>query len=305
MRNVDRARGCLIGLAIGDALGAPVEFKSPQQIRNEYGPEGVTELTGGGVLGWKPGEYTDDTQLALVLAHSLVRTNRQQRVIGLDIDDFGRGLVEWLNSKPRDVGMTIGRALYRLKWENVPASESGDPHPDSQSNGAVMRVAPLALLWHRPQHLKHLLEDATFSAYPTHRALIPIQSCKIFCQALTECIQRGTFDPLKIPTEQEWAYTIDKHNLKNNYKPQNTGWAVTTVLDAFHYVQTTSSFEEAVKQAVNNGGDADTVGAVTGALAGAKYGLEAIPDNWLHSIKDSIEILALAEVLFYLAENYI
>ncbi len=301
---LDRARGSILGLVTGDALGSTVEFTSPEQIKARYGPAGQTEMRGGGPFNWAVGDYTDDGQMMFCLLESLVETNRQ-KLSGLDVADLGRRFMDWYDSSPADMGITTRQALARLK-NGVSASLSGDTDPNNQANGAVMRCSPVAVLWHSPTRRSELVRDSLLSATPTHRSAIAAGACVVANVMIAELINGSTFETALVQTKAsagpEWQTELAKWENEGRPYRGNTGWALSTVLTALHCINTTRTFEEAVIKAVNGGSDADTVGAVTGEIAGALYGLSVIPDRWLKVLKDREKFVNLAAQLFQLGE---
>ena len=306
--SLDRAIGTLIGLTTGDALGSTVEFEDRATIFRRYGPSGQTEMRGGGPFGWQIGQYTDDGQMMMCLLNSLVTTNAAPAADPprLDVDDLGRRFVAWLNSNPPDVGNTVAAALGRLK-AGTPARLAGDDNSQSQANGAVMRCAPVAVLWANPGRRAELIRDSLLSAAPTHRSPIAAGACVVVNLMIAGFINGLDFEEaFKVALQQadpEWQSLLTAWDAKGRPREGNTGWAVSTVLTALHCLYTTASFEEAVIKAVNGGGDADTIGAVTGELAGAFYGYEAIPARWLAVLQDRQEIVNLARTLFELGRQ--
>jgi ADP-ribosyl-[dinitrogen reductase] hydrolase len=302
---LDRAKGSILGLMAGDALGSTVEFTSAYEIKARFGPQGQTEMRGGGAFNWPIGAYTDDSQMMLRLLESLVTTNRDTRS-GLDVDDLGRRFVAWYDSRPPDMGITTRQALLRLK-NGVPAALSGDPDPDSQANGAVMRCSPVAVLWHNPGQRAGLIRDSLLSAAPTHRSTIAAGACVVVNMVIAGLISGDDFETaltqVKAGAGPEWQAELEQWDKAGRPHRGNSGWALSTVLTALHCVQTTASFEEAVVKAVNGGDDADTVGAVTGEIAGALYGLSAIPDRWLKVLQDREKFIELATKLFEIGER--
>ncbi len=303
--SLDRARGSVLGLVAADALGSTVEFTSPEQIKQKFGPAGQTEMRGGGLLNWAVGDYTDDSQMMLCLLESLVETNRET-FTGLDVADLGRRFVAWYDSHPPDIGLTVSNALARLK-SGTPAAFSGDANPESQANGAVMRCAPVGVLWHRPAQRFELVRDSLLSAAPTHRSPVAAGACMVVNVMIAELISGQTLETAlaqaRAAANPEWQKVLDEWNAAGRPHRGNSGWALSTVLTALHCIITTSTFEEAVIKAVNGGDDADTVGAVTGEIAGALYGYSAIPARWLKVLKDREKFIELATELFGIGEN--
>lgn len=309
---LDRATGSIVGLAVADALGSTVEFTYPDEIFALYGPQGQTEMRGGGrYFNWEVGEYTDDGQMMMCLLESLVATNQAHRtklsIAGLDVDDLGRRFVGWLNTKPKDIGSTTFAALKRLRDDGIPASLSGDPNPQAQANGAVMRCAPVGVLWNNPYYRTYLIRDSLLSAVPTHRSPVGMGACVIVNTMIAEFINGADFETALTAAvraaEGEWHAILVKWEQEGRPHRGNSGWAVSTVLTALHCLYTTNSFEAAVVKAVNGGDDADTVGAVTGELAGAFYGASAIPARWTAVLKDHARMVELAQTLFEISER--
>lgn len=300
----DRAVGSVVGLATGDALGSTVEFMSAAEIISRYGPRGHTEMRGGGSFGWEVGEYTDDGQTMMCLLESLVETN-SEKLVGLDVHDLGRRLLAWFEAEPKDIGITTRNSLLRLRT-GIPADQSGDDNPESQANGAVMRCAPVSVLWHRPEHRVELLRDSRLSAAPTHRSRIAWGACPVVNVMIAEFINGSNFDTaLNAAIEganDAWQPILTQWNEAGRPRHNNSGWAIATVLTSLNCLYTTDSFEDAVIKAVNGGDDADTVGAVTGQLAGAFYGYASIPERWVDVLKDQYKLITLTKSLFKLAE---
>ena len=301
---LDRAIGAFLGMAVADALGSTVEFMSPTLIRARYGSH--RDMRGGGALGWEVGQYTDDTQMAVCLARSLIRSYDESGTPGLDVDDLGREFVRWLESRPKDIGNTTRAALSRLQ-RGTRAALSGIADRDAQANGAVMRGAPIALLWHRPDHRPYLRHDSLMQSYPTHRNSIAAGAAVVVNSVIAHLIQGGDLDAaIDAAIDQanpEWVEFLRIWNAQGRPHRGNSGWAVSTVLTALHCVCTTNSFEDAVIQAVNGGDDADTVGAVTGMIAGARYGADAIPARWLTPLENRGFLTEAARTLFMMTER--
>lgn len=258
---LDRAIGALIGLAVDDALGTTLEF----QGRDRHGEH--RDMTGGGPFQLEPGQWTDDTATALALADSLLRMQR------FDARDFANCLVSWWREGDFsctgtcfDIGATTRGAL--ASFERTDDPYSGSTSESAAGNGSIMRLAPAVLfaLDDRDAMLRAniLGLDVDFGA---HRSKVD--------PALL-----GLVDRVYLGKERSEIYS--------------SGYVVDTLEAAAWSVETTSTFEDALVLAVNLGGDADTVGAVAGQLAGAKYGLSAIPQRWLSSLawREGIERVA-------------
>lgn len=288
-RERDRYLGALLGLAVGDALGAQVEFM-PQ---GSFPP--VAEMKGGGPHRLGPGEWTDDTAMALCLAESLLEK-------GFDPLDQMRRYLLWYRegyNSPKgycfDIGITTRRALERFLRTGDPFS--GPEEESAAGNGSLMRLAPVALAYARSPRL---LEYARLSARTTHGARAALESTEVLAWLLEGALRgRPKAELLALkpfrgrPLHPDVAEVVEGSFWR---RAQGEGYAPRTLEAALHAFAHTESFEEGMLLAVNLGEDADTVGAVYGQLAGAYYGRGAIPERWLKPLylRERIEELAFA-----------
>jgi ADP-ribosylglycohydrolase len=295
---LERFRGCLLGLAAGDALGTTLEFQTP----GTFSP--LDDMLGGGPFGLQPGQWTDDTSMALCLAASLV-----ERQTFDPLDQMQR-YVRWyrqgyMSSTGRcfDIGNTVREALARFERTQEPYSGSSDPY--SAGNGSLMRLAPVVLFYSdNPAQAIHYAGE---SSRTTHAAPAAIDACRYFAALLIGALQGAKksdlLSPFFTPTLQPdyWqAYplapeieTIASGSFKQRQPPEikGSGYVVHSLeaaLWAFHHSQ---SFEHGCLMAVNLGDDADTTGAIYGQIAGAYYGENAIPWKWREklALRDKIE----------------
>ena len=288
----ERFIGTLLGAAVGDALGGPVEFMTAQEIANRYGT--VREMIGGGSYNWKGGEYTDDTSMMLCIAESLAI--RQ----GYYPEDMARRFVAWYNkSNPKNIGGTTREALTRL-CENVPLWRSGVR--EKPTNGSVMRCAPLSLMYYRNEEA--LVEASREISAITHSHPEAELSC-IFINVMIARLLMGASKKAAYAYATEKTKGIDRDFVKryigSSYNPEpSKGLAVNTLLLATGSFLAAKSFEEAVVRAVNLGGDADTTGEVAGALAGAYFGRQGIPRRWSTKLnpRPAKHFVKLGEMLF-------
>jgi ADP-ribosyl-[dinitrogen reductase] hydrolase len=305
----DRFRGCLVGLAVGDALGGPVEFMSRFEIAEQHGG-GVRKMIGGGWLRLKPGETTDDTAMATALAESIVACGE------VDVDDVARRYVVWLGSKPKDVGNLTRLALRAWqKGLTVPAAALGAHRQTggkSAGNGTIMRCAPIALRY--AYNERRLVDASRDEALITHfdacawsgsvALNLLIKHClggTSFNTALKTVMQRVQREP-KFASEILHMLQTVRPTMHGDTLP-TTGYVVDTLRIAVWAMLGSDNFEQAVTAAVNLGGDADTQGAVTGALAGAYWGYGAIPQHWLEPLHGHDYLIELADKLLDLAER--
>ena len=284
----DRRRGALIGLAVGDALGAAVEFKSP----GSFTP--VADYRSGGPHRLEAGEWTDDTSMALALADSIATA-------GWDLKDQADRYVQWwktgkysVNGRCFDIGITTCSALGKFVSEKNVLT-SGDRSEQASGNGSIMRLAPVPIRYSHfyPNKIKEISRFAEESSLPTHASEQCVSACRYLATVLAALIQgedRGDvlspdwkllqlLDDIKPlhPLIQEVA----QGSFRQKQPPiiQGSGWVVKSLeasLWAFHEADT---FEEAVLKAVNLGDDADTTGAICGQLAGAYWGESSIPES--------------------------
>lgn len=277
--HLDRALGCLLGLAVGDAVGTTVEFLP----RGGFAP--VTDMVGGGPFRLEPGQWTDDTSMALCLAESLLHEP------DLDPHDLMRRFLRWLEQGENastgrcfDIGRTTLSALSHFRRTGEPMA--GSTRADAAGNGSVMRLAPVALRWWR--------EPARAEA---------VDGCALLCRILHAAIAGVGRDALTVAPDPDWApairaLTAGSWRGKAEQEIQSTGYVVHTLEAALWAFEQASSFEEAILAAVNLGHDADTVGAVCGQIAGAVWGLSGIPEGWRRRLWDGARIEALAARLY-------
>ncbi len=273
----DRLRAAALGAALGDALGMPLEFGPAQPLTAL-----VREMHSGRL---PAGSFTDDTEMALALAESLLAFNP------LNPQDLADRFVSWLGHNPPDVGNQTYHILNRMRqgldWEAA-SLESVQRNPNSSGNGSVMRCWPVALA--RCTQPQELIEESRLQSRVTH----PAQDCEDACALVNMMIRELAFgaSPQQALDSALEAVSVSAQALEMLRRaPQqpreavaNSGWVLHTLESAVWGLMTTHSFEEAVVQVANLGGDADTAAAVTGALAGAAYGLDAVPPRWRNAL---------------------
>lgn len=291
-RWMDRFAGAMLGLACGDAVGGTSEFLE----RGSFAP--VTDMVGGGICELEPGQWTDDTSLAMCLAESLVACEVFDPVDQLEryLSWYRRG---YWSAKPYcfDIGQTTEHAIKLFEQTRQP--RCGPTDAISAGNGSVMRLAPVVLRYFPSE--ADVLHYAAESSRTTHGAELAIEGCRLLAYALLRLLKGcpkgacldGSPQQIVLPKLRQIA---DGTFLKKpRSRIQSSGFVVHTLEAAFWCLHRSESFEEAILLAANLGDDADTVGAVTGQLAGAHYGASGIPPRWLNQLhrRTDIETLAL------------
>ena len=262
----DKVKGMLWGLVVGDCLGSPIQFT--EMDAHPY----ITEMVPCKVFNTPAGYWTDDSSMAFCIMESIVRTG------GYDLKDIARNFVRWHDdgfwsslSHSFDVGYATESAIRQIKQGFL---RNGTE--DSQGNGSIMRFAPSLLMKHgqTDNRILHEISDLTHNSQKV----------------------RETIDLLASICEEHLSgHRSVRASYKNRDEVNNSGWAVSTLQAALWAFETTDSFEGALIAAVNLGGDADSIGAVCGQIAGAYYGFEAIPDHWLNAVKDHDKVNTLIE----------
>lgn len=298
----DRYRGVLLGTACGDALGGPVEFVNRSDIEARF-PSGVREFVGGGWLDLDPGEITDDTQQTLILCRAL-------NADGLDLVAFGEGLLEWFRSAPKDIGNTTVVALRALAAGASPResgaialAERGER--GGAANGAVMRCAPIALRYRTdPAGLVQMSLD---SARVTHAESRAAWGTVAVNQALVHLLSGGDIAdaPAAAVAGIPDARVVDavlSAGAMSRDEVGAGGYVLDTVGAAFWALANFPTAEEIIVQGVSLGDDADSTGAVAGALAGAAFGCDALPGRWRERVQYRDELTEQADRILALSE---
>lgn len=292
---LERARGSLLGLAVGDAVGTTVEFRS----RDSFAP--LTDMVGGGPFGLQPGEWTDDTSMALCLATSLLETGR------FDARDQMERYLRWrdegyLSSNGRcfDIGMTVSAALNRYRATGDPFSGSTDRF--SAGNGSIMRLAPVPLFYWSDE--AEAIRMSGESSRTTHGADECVDACRYFGLLLLRALNGlskeailAEGEPSLVSAPAIRAIAAASYRGKTRDEIRGSGYVVASLEAALWCFATTDSFENAILAAANLGDDADTTAAVCGQIAGAFYGESGIPSRWLDRLVMVGEIRQLADQL--------
>lgn len=293
---------CLLGLACGDALGTTLEF-------TERGSqEHHTDITGGGVFKLKAGEWTDDTSMALCISKSLQEDGFSLKG---QIDNY----VKWMrhgylssNGRCFDIGVTTSNAIKQYLHLENPKAGSKEIH--HSGNGSIMRLAPIPIYFY--QNINKTIQYSAESSLTTHGSPECIESCMLLGAILNLFINN-----INNESKKELIFNSNLESILNLKEPKviqllngdswlklkyeelpNTGYVIDTLISALWCLYYSKDFEEALILAVNLCGDADTIGAVCGQLAGAYYGYDQIPNHWISIIKESTYIQKEAYSLF-------
>ncbi len=298
----DRFQGCLLGLAVGDALGTTLEFRPPGTF------EPIDDMVGGGPFRLEPGQWTDDTSMALCLAESLLECG------GFDAADQMQRYVRWwregyMSSTGScfDIGNTVSAALARFLEDGDPYAGSTDPY--SAGNGSLMRLAPVPMYY--ATDATEAIAMAAESSRTTHQAKEAVDACRYFAGLLVGALRGVDKDTLMspgyCPVEGLWERKplAEKiaHVADGSFKDRNPpdirgmGYVVASLEAALWAFHRSDTFREGALLAVNLGDDADTTGAIYGQIAGAHYSVESIPVLWRHRLTMSTEITAMTNSL--------
>ncbi len=282
---LDRYRGCMIGLAVGDAVGTTLEFKKP----GTFIP--IDDMTGGGQFNLRAGEWTDDTAMTLCLAESLVESK------GMSARDQMKRFVRWyrqghLSSHGEcvSIGNTVRQAIESFERNDDPFA--GPTNEANSGTGSLMRIAPIALYFRTTP--AEAIAHASDASRTTHGSRACLDACRYFTALLIGALEGKTREELLAPRFEpvpglwsdhpleERIDAIAQGSYKGKMPPQIRGdgfvvHALEAVLWAFHRA---TDYRHGLLQVVNLGEDADTTGCIYGALAGAHFGVDAIPDRW-------------------------
>ncbi|WP_435364371.1 ADP-ribosylglycohydrolase family protein [Haloarchaeobius sp. DYHT-AS-18] len=304
---VARARGTLLGLACGDALGRPVEFNSPASIESQHGR--LDEMVGYGTHNQPAGTVTDDTDMLLCIARSLAETGE------FDGHDVAERFLDWYESGPFDIGIMTAQSIRAFRdgaaWDEAgrqvwEASAEGS----NAGNGSVMRCVPHALAFgHDPDRLVAVSRESSAITHADPRctwgcALLNLVVADLVrndpepLAALDAGLDRVRDDaPAELVEAAEAVPTLDAGDL------QNTGYVVTTVQAGLYHGLRADSAEDAIVDAVAMGGDTDTIGAVAGAVAGARFGASGLPGDWVDTVTVAADCRDLADALLALSRD--
>jgi ADP-ribosyl-[dinitrogen reductase] hydrolase len=293
---ISRARGALLGLAVGDAIGTTVEFKP----RGSFKP--LTDMVGGGPFNLQAGQFTDDTSMALCLAASLMEK-------GFDLHDQITRYTRWAregymssNGRCFDIGIATRGALQRFQRSANPLAGSTDPH--SAGNGCIMRLAPVPIRYQDAPELA--LRYSAEQAQTTHQAPECLAASRLFGEILVRALQDQGKEAVltphvlagKLPVKLD-AIGQGRYRSKGRDAIRGTGYVVDSLEATLWCFEQTDNFRDCVLMAANLGDDADTTAAQAGQIAGAFYGESGIPAEWLDKLAMMQAIRGMADALAY------
>ena len=308
MDTVERYKGSLLGLATGDALGAPIEFLPPGSFPK------LEDMIQGGTFNLEKGQWTDDTSMALCLAMSLIEKK------GFDPADQMEKFLKWYREGYMsstgfcfDTGRTTSGAIR--KFEETRKPYCGTNNPKQAGNGSIMRLAAVPLFYAKTP--EEAIEKSGESSKTTHGAETCIDACRylgaLIIGAVNGVDKEELLSERYSPVKGYWEKhplnklinEIASGSFKNKEPPEirGSGYVVKSLEAALWAFYNSKSFKDGCLLAVNLGDDADTTAAVYGQLAGAFYGKEGIPANWLENLTYRKEIESMAEKLFSLGNS--
>lgn len=272
----DRAVGAYLGLAVGDALGATVEFMTPNEIRTSFGVH--RSVCGGGWLRLRPGQVTDDTTMSLALGEAILTRGRLSARVAAEAFDA------WMRTRPVDIGNTVRRGIlhYRSKGAcSVPVSahEAG--------NGACVRALPVALATYG-KPVQEVQAAALAQAHVTHNNPLSDAGTLAVVAMLQEALGGAGREALLVGPVDALVRAKPELAYWGRRRDNPSGYIVETLQAVFQALFQTESFEACLVDVVNRGGDADTTGAIAGMLAGALYGSAQIPAAWRAALDETV-----------------
>ncbi|OOZ36859.1 ADP-ribosyl-[dinitrogen reductase] hydrolase [Solemya velesiana gill symbiont] len=272
-----RALGAYLGLAVGDALGATTEFLTPREIREKHDVH--NRICGGGWLHLKSGQVTDDTEMSLALGQTIIEKGE------VEAKAVAEAFSEWMRSKPVDIGNTVRRGIvhYRNSGETSVQENEFDA-----GNGACMRSLPVAIAYWNARW-DELVAASRAQSHITHHNKQADAGTEAILQmlrlAFKNAAKQELLDIANSLVESHRAYRFNRRSVDNP-----SGWIVETLQAVFQSFFNNDDFESILVDVVNRGGDADTTGAIAGMLAGAFYGVDAIPNYWLKALSKDVRI---------------
>ena len=290
---VNKAIGAYLGLAVGDALGATVEFMSPEKIKAEIGVHDT--ITGGGWLALLSGQVTDDTTMSLALGESILKMGC------VDPAAVAQSFSDWFVNSPVDIGKTVKRGIIHYRYSGTPyvAENISDA-----GNGACMRTLPVALATYGLDDEITISIASRDQAHVTHNNPLSDAATECVIQIIQEVLNGYDKSAIKHGSIEKLLKRYPEFNFYETRRQMPTGYIVETLQAVFQAFFTTDSFEECLIDVVNRGGDSDTTGAIAGMIAGSYYGIDAIPKRWLAQLDSAVAQACESQAKALLALDY-
>lgn len=288
MDKLDKIKGALFGLAIGDALGGTTEFMTKKEIKEQY--DYLTDIIGGGVWNLAPGETTDDTAMTLAVAEGIIANPSDP------IEEIGKKFLEWEATIPKDIGIATKQSLHNYKimqdWSKA-AEEAKSKLKRVAGNGALMRTLPVALAYN---DLEKITEITKRQAEMTHFDSKSTNACISYNMIAYHILNGQSLDD---------AIAIPLAGYKAEQEPdcKPTGYVIDTYRWVLYALKKSNSFEEVIQMLANEGEDTDTTAAIAGGLAGLHYGFSVLPKKYLDILEDKDRIEKVCHGLYDLTKK--
>jgi len=279
---LDKIKGGIFGVAVGDALGVSCEFMDPVQIKRMYGY--VTEITGGGIFMFEEGEVSDDTEMTIAVAKGILKNSDNP------IPSIGEEFIRWSDTLPKDMGIITEKVfeVYDGDWFYAAELAHRMNMGRSAGNGSLMRVLPVALFY---SVLSQSIRIAHLQSKMTHHDDLASEACVLYTK-IAHRLLNG--ESLRTSIKNEVTGTVYETVLYGEPSCDPDGYVVHTLQSVLYVLLSTNSFEEVVQTCTNNGFDADTTSAIAGGLAGIYYGFESIPKRYVDKLIKKDELLELS-----------
>ena len=273
-----RAEAAYLGLALGDALGATVEFMTPREIARQFGVH--RDIIGGGWLRLKPGRVTDDTTMSLALGDAIIKDRGEVSALSC-----AQAFDAWMRAKPVDIGNTVRRNLIAFRRSGEPEAP---PSEQDAGNGAAMRELPVALAsFGRPE--AEVRSCVRAQAHVTHHNAMSDAACEFLALALQDFLRGDSLREVFLRRVQPLVTAHPAFAFRGRPRREYpSGWVVETLQAVLQSFIDVGGFESCLVDVVNRGGDADTTGAIAGMLCGALYGMAALPPRWLKALDPKV-----------------
>jgi len=271
-----RSTAAYLGLAIGDALGATVEFMTAKEISHQYGVH--NDIIGGGWLRLPAGKVTDDTSMSLALGETIIQTQR------INPYDIAHTFSAWLKSNPVDVGNTVRRGIQNFRTTNDPCTSKSE---NAAGNGACMRSLPIAIATLDKPHTD-VVRANLYQSHITHNNALSDAGTQCVIDMVQLALQGENINVLFSDPVVQLINSYPEFDFNSRHVINPSGYIVETLQAVFQSLSATDSFETCLVDIVNRGGDADTTGAIAGMIAGALYGLDNIPKHWMKKLDPDI-----------------